>query len=105
MIERLGRPEFARVLASLHEVGFSSAIDLFGTYMAQQADVQPWLADAQINTDKNLRLQYLAGLQYNSHRYIPLSEEIRRFRWLRPVLFTGSGETLQALYRAIQNRQ
>ena len=105
MIERLGRPEFARVLASLHEVGFSSAIDLFGTYMAQQADVQPWLADAQINTDKNLRLQYLAGLQYNSHKYIPLSEEIRRFRWLRPVLFTGSDETLRALYRAIQNRQ
>ena len=105
MIERLARPEYARVLASLHDVGFSSAIDLFGTYLAQQADVQPWLADAQINTDKNLRLQYLAGLQYNSYRYIPLSEEIRQFRWLRPVLFTGSDETLQALYRAIQNRQ
>lgn len=103
--ERLSRPEYARVLESLREVGFSSAADLFATYLAQQADVQPWLADAQINTDQNLRLQYLAGFEYNFHAYIPISEEIRRFRWLRPLVFTGSDATLQALYRAIQHGQ
>ncbi len=103
--ERLSRPEFAGVLASLREVGFSSASDLFATYLAQQVDVQPWLAGAQINTDKNLRLQYLAGFDYNFHKYIPISEEIRRFRWLRPYVFTGSDATLQALYSAIQHGQ
>ncbi len=100
--ERLRRPEYARVLASLREVSFSSAIDLFGTYLAQYADVAPWLADAQINTDKNLRLQYLAGFEYDFYKYIPLSEEIRNFRWLSPTLFTGSDETRQALFKAIR---
>jgi spermidine synthase len=99
--ERLSRPEYARVLASLRDVGYS-AIALFGSYLAQHADVQPWLADAQINTDMNLRLQYLAGgFEYNFYKYIPLSEEIRGFRRLRPNLFTGSDDTLRALFRAI----
>ena len=103
--ERLSRPEYARVLASLREVGFSSAIDLFGTYLAQYADVKPWLADAQINTDKNLRLQYLAGFEYTFYKYIPLSEEIRKFRWLTPNFFTGSDEARQALFKAIKTNQ
>ena len=28
-------------------------------------DLRPWLADAQINTDRNLRLEYLAGMANN----------------------------------------
>ncbi len=103
--ERLSRPEYARVLTSLRDVGFSSVTDLFGTYLAQHADLVPWLADAQINTDKNLRLQYLAGFEYNFHRYIPLSEEIRKFRWLSPNLFTGSGEAKRELIRAIESHK
>jgi len=103
--KRLSQPEYARVLTSLRDVDFSSAIDLFGTYLAQHTDVEPWLADAQINTDKNLRLQYLAGFEYNLKKYIPLSEEIRKFRWLPPTLFTGSDETLQALFRAFKSNQ
>ncbi len=103
--ERLSRPEYARVLTSLRDVGFSSVTDLFGTYLAQHADLAPWLADAQINTDKNLRLQYLAGFEYNFHRYIPISEEIRKFRWLSPNLFTGSGEAKKALLRAIESHR
>lgn len=103
--ERLSRPEYARVRTSLRDVGFTSAIDLFGTYLAQHVDLEPWLADAQINTDRNLRLQYLAGFEYNFHKYIPLSEEIRRFRWIAPTLFSGSNETLQALFKAINSGQ
>jgi spermidine synthase len=99
--ERLSRPEYARVLTSLRDVGFSSATSLFGTYLAQYGDLAPWLADAQINTDKNLRLQYLAGFEYNFYRYIPLSEEIRKFRWLSPNFFTGSKEAREALFKAI----
>jgi spermidine synthase len=105
VIERLGRPEYASVRASLRDVDFSSVIDLFGTYLAQHSDVIPWLADAQINTDKNLRLQYLAGFEYNFNRYVPLSEEIRRFQWLRPTLFTGSDENLGALFKAITTKR
>lgn len=103
--ERLGRPEYARVLASLREVGFSSAIDLFGTYLAQNADVAPWLAGVQINSDKNLRLQYLAGFEYNILYIYSAADEIRKFRWLPPTIFTGSDDNLQALFRAIESNR
>ena len=32
------------------------------------AQLQPWLEDAEINTDLNLRLQYLAGMAVNFTR-------------------------------------
>jgi spermidine synthase len=103
--ERLSRPEYARVFESLRDVGFSSAIDLFGTYLAQHVDLEPWLADAQINTDRNLRLQYLAGFEYNFHKYIPLTEEIRKFRWLPPTLFIGSDDNQRSLFKAMNSNQ
>ena len=103
IIERLKQPEYARVVASLREVHFDSVLDLFGTYLAQHADVTPWLADAQINTDTNLRLQYLAGFEYNLENYIPLSEELESFRWLPPTSFVGSDENLRGLFRAVKN--
>ena len=61
MTHRLGRSDYARVAASLRAVGFDSALDLVGTFAADAASLEPWLAGAEINTDRNLRLQYLAG--------------------------------------------
>jgi spermidine synthase len=52
---------------SLEEVGFHSAFHLLATYAGTAQDLKPWTQDAQINRDRNLRLQYLAGL--GSHRY------------------------------------
>ena len=59
--ERLNRDDHARVKQSLAEVGFHSAVGLLATYAGQATDLQEWMRDAQINTDRNLRLQYLAG--------------------------------------------
>jgi hypothetical protein len=42
-----------------------SAISLFSTYAGSDADLKPWLADAAINHDYDMRLQYLAGLALN----------------------------------------
>ncbi len=50
---------------SLSEIGMYSATDLFGTFAGTAADFKPWLTDAQINRDRNLRLQYLAGRGLN----------------------------------------
>ena len=36
IIDRLNRPEYARVRGSLREVHFNSVIDLFGTYLARK---------------------------------------------------------------------
>ena len=35
-----------------------SATDLFSTYAGKRPDLDPWMADAIINRDRNLRLQH-----------------------------------------------
>jgi len=47
---------------SLAEVGLGSTVELLQTYAGRGPDLEPWLRDAQINRDRSLRLQYLAGL-------------------------------------------
>ena len=65
----------------------------------------PWLADVQINTDKNLRLQYIAGFDYNILYIYPAAREIRKFRWLAPNFFTGSDKARKALFKAVKTNQ
>jgi spermidine synthase len=65
LAEKLERPDYARVARSLRDVGFASTLDLVSTYVGRRADLSAWLAGASINTDRNLRLQYLAGAGLN----------------------------------------
>ena len=46
----------------------NSAVDLFSTYAGRKPDLEPWLRNATINRDRNLRLQYLAGLGLNLYQ-------------------------------------
>ena len=62
---RLDRSDYVDVGVSLRDVGFKSAIDLLGTYGGQASDLRAWLRGAEINRDRNLRLQYLAGMNPN----------------------------------------
>ena len=54
-----------RAAEALREVGFESAIDLMSGFAGYGPDLAVWLKDAAINTDHNLRLQYLAGMGVN----------------------------------------
>src|SRR5262249_10986279 len=63
--QRLERADHKRVAESLKEVGFGKAVELLATYAGQGPDLERWLKDAQINRDRNLRLQYLAGMGLN----------------------------------------
>jgi spermidine synthase len=65
---RLGSAAYADVASSLRQVGFASALDLVGTFAGQASDMSDWLPGAAINTDRNLRLQYLAGAGLNGNR-------------------------------------
>jgi spermidine synthase len=47
---------------SLNDVGLGSTVELLQTYAGRGVDLEPWLRDAEINRDRSLRLQYLAGL-------------------------------------------
>jgi hypothetical protein len=40
------------IFESLFQVGFRNAFDLLSTYAGTAADLQPWLADAEINRDE-----------------------------------------------------
>ena len=94
---RLDRPDYAKVRASLQEVGFSSAIGLLDTYLGRASDLRPWLAGAQINRDIDLRLQYLAGMGVNNFSAGAIASEIARVRKFPHDIFTGSLDSLVQL--------
>jgi len=102
MDARLGRPEYGPVAQSLHEIGFNSAVDLFSTYAGRRADLAPWLKNADINHDRNLRLQYLAGLGLNLYQSGTIYSEMMAYTRFPDDLFTGSPERLQMLRDAVQ---
>jgi spermidine synthase len=95
--ERLDRPDHSAVADSLRAVGFKSANDVLATYLGEASDLQPWLAGAQINLDRNLRLQYLAGLTMNSRVSEEIYQSLLAYRRFPDFLFAGSEETLQPL--------
>ena len=87
---RLKRSDFAPVSASLREIGLASAVDLFSTYAGRAADLKEWLRDASINRDRDLRLQYLAGLGLNMNESDTVYAEILKYRRFPADVFTGS---------------
>jgi len=88
---------------SLREIGFNSAIELFSTFAGRASDLKPFLKDAAVNRDRNLRLQYLAGLGLNVYQAGPIYSEMITYRGDPGDLFVGSEETLQALRTMIAN--
>lgn len=90
------------VAQSLEDVGFHSAIDLLATYAGQASRLQEWMADAQINTDRNLRLQYLAGMSLNCYLGREILDEIVQYYEFPDELFFGSDERMQALRELIE---
>ena len=97
MQRRLNLPQYAGVRESLAEVGFNSASDLLSTYAGQSADLKPWLQGAEINLDRNLRLQYLAGMAVDNNRQNLIYDEILSYRQFPVNLFAGSGGSVQML--------
>jgi spermidine synthase len=103
---KLQRPEYAPVKRSLQEIGMNSAVDLFSTYAGRKPDLEPWLKNAEINHDRNLRLQYLAGLGLNLYQADVIYSDMLRYVTTTPDdLFVGSDETRRRLFTAIQAAQ
>lgn len=100
---RLRDPENARMAGSLREIGINSAIDLFGTYAGSVSDMGPWLANAQINTDRNLRLQFLAGQSLNVYQSDPIYRKMIVTSKYPDHLFEGSPESLALLRQRINS--
>jgi spermidine synthase len=99
--QRLDRPDHSAVAQSLKEVGFGSAVDLLATYAGQGPDLQPWLKGAEINRDRNLRLQYLAGMGINAGNSGSIYANMLLYRKYPEELFTAANERGRALHRAL----
>ena len=95
--QRLDRPDYSPVLASLHAVGFNSAVEVLSTYLGQASDLTPALAGAQINRDRNLRLQYLAGFELNSVDSEQSYQALLSQRHFPENLFAGSDRYIEML--------
>ena len=100
--QRLTEPAYRPVLDSLRTVGIDSAVDLLATYTASGADLSAWLSHAMINRDRDLRLQYLAGLGLNLDENRAIYLEMLRSRTWPSAIFTGSSSALKQLEGAIE---
>jgi len=99
--ERLSRPDHASVARSLKDVGFTSALGLLSTYAGQKRDLRSWLANAQINRDRNLRLQYLAGMAPQSAEATSIYETFLWYRTFPENLLAGSDQRMGALKKML----
>jgi spermidine synthase len=96
--QRLDRPDYAGVMASLGDVGFHSAVEVLATYAGQAEDLRPYLVDAQINRDLDMRLQYLAGLGLNSMDFPKIYRDMLVYRKFPEGLIEGApGGRMDAL--------
>jgi spermidine synthase len=94
---KLEAPDFYQVRESLAEVGFYSASQLMATFAAKKPEIDPWIADAEINRDRNLRLQFLAGMGVNLYQADMIYRDMARYRTYPEGLFSGSPERINLL--------
>jgi spermidine synthase len=100
---RLDRPDHATIAAELNQVEFVGVPGLLATYGGQARDLAPWLAGAEINRDRNLRLQYLAGMGNNVYDN-RIYQSMLTYRRFPEELFTGSEEWRERM-RQVVGRQ
>ena len=113
---RLDRPDHQLVKESLRDVGFgeprpgtdgrmvrAEAIDLLATYSGPgklPCSTGGRRGMPQINTDRNLRLQYLAGMWLNSNMGERILASILAYYRFPDTTFVGSPEAIDAALAA-----
>jgi spermidine synthase len=91
------------VKSSLVEAGFGApaghdvALDLLSTYAGRASDLRDWMQGAQLNTDRNLRLQYLAGMGLNASQATLILRDVLRYYRFPQDIFVGSPEQVENL--------
>ncbi|MDP7478184.1 MAG: hypothetical protein QGI10_02850, partial [Vicinamibacterales bacterium] len=91
--------EDSELWESLAEVGLGSTVELLQTYAGWGPDLEPWLRDAEINRDRSLRLQYLAGLALDRQNAYSIYGSIVGYRRYPRELFQVSSRDEAQLLR------
>ncbi|HEV8415606.1 MAG TPA: fused MFS/spermidine synthase [Bryobacteraceae bacterium] len=106
MEHRVGyRDDSSKMPQSLAEVGMNSPVDLFATYAGRAADLQQWLKGAAINRDRNLRMQYLAGIGLNADESAAIYAGMLAYRRFPDDLFVSAEGRVDSLREAIRRAQ
>jgi spermidine synthase len=111
----LAEKSYLPVKESLMDVGFGTGnsaypaldndvlVNLLATYAAKASDLKKWSADAQINRDKNLRLQYLAGMWFNTYVSTSILQGILENYRFPGDMFVGSPASVEMLKQTLTN--
>jgi spermidine synthase len=110
--ELMNRAEYYPVTQSLEEVGFDTrnpllmnnrgiVINLLATFAGHAPELEDWTRKAQINRDRNLRLQYLAGMYFNSYISTRILESILSYYRFPQDVFVGSETQIGLLKQAL----
>ena len=101
MLQRLSRDDHSAVMASLLEAGFRSVDELLATYAGQAKDLRPWLINAPLNRDRDLRLQYLAGFGLNLYQSDAIYKDMLTYRRFPDERFIAPDSWKQVLKAAM----
>jgi spermidine synthase len=96
------RASSSKIAQSLSDVGMNSALDLFATYAGRRPDLTTWLTGAVINLDRNLRMQYLAGLGLDLDNSAAIYADMLTHRRFPEDLFIGTQAQVDSLRTMIQ---
>jgi spermidine synthase len=91
---RLARSEYLPMRHSLHQIGFTNVSDLLATYAAGGSQLRAWAAGAPLNLDRDLRLQYLAGLRASGMDPEGIYTSILRSSAWQTDLFVGNPDSV-----------
>ena len=95
--QRLDRPDYKPVSASLADVKINSAVDFIATYAGRASDLGSMTANAPVNEDLNMRLQYMAGLGLNSMAFPQIYRHLLSYRRFPDGLLTGAAWRMDLL--------
>jgi spermidine synthase len=104
MEQRVDYRADSKLAMSLGEIGMNSPVNLFATYAGRALDLKPWLNDAAINRDRNLRMQYLAGVGMNLDDSVAIYADMLAYRRFPEDLFTSAEGRADSLRRAMQHQ-
>lgn len=90
-----------RLAASLEEVKIPNVVDLMATYGTTGKDMTAWLADAPINRDFSLKLEYISGLALNRREHDPIYANMVAGRRYPEAMFVTTPEMHKELRRRL----
>jgi spermidine synthase len=105
MEQRISYRGGSEMAQSLGEIGMNSPVDLFARYAGRRSDLTEWLRNVPLNRDRNLRMQYLAGLGLNLDDAAAIYSGLLAYRRFPEDLFVSAEGRVGSLREAIRRGQ